>query len=70
MKTYKLTAKQNAKRRTRARYNHWRHNAPKSYREIFNWEFEAQCKQTLIKIKQGRETEFPVWVKNANYSYW
>lgn len=70
MKTYKLTAKQNAKRRTRARYANWTHNAPKSYRLPFIKEWKAKCRSTMQKINQGREAEFPPFTKDANWWYW
>lgn len=64
-KFYNFTEKQKRKDRTVNR-----DLPPACYRQIFNDEFDAKCKQTLIKILQGREVEFPVFVKNIGWYYW
>lgn len=64
-KFYNFTEKQKRKDRTVKR-----DLPPASYRQIFNDEFDAKCKQTLIKILQGKKIEFPIFVKNIGWYYW
>ncbi len=64
-KFYNFTEKQKRKDRTVNR------DLPSaSYRKEFNDEFKAKRKQALIKILQGRDTEFPIFVKDIGWYYW
>jgi len=64
-KFYNFTEKQIRKDRTVKR-----DLPPASFRKIFNDEFDAKCKQALIKILQGKEVEFPKLVKDLGWYYW
>lgn len=64
-KFYNFTEKQKRKDRTVSR------DLPSaSFRKDFNDEYKAKRKQALIKILQGKEVEFPIFVKNIGWYYW
>lgn len=67
-KFYNFTKKQKQRDRTKNGKQNW--NAPSWYRKMFNDELKAQQKQTLRKILQGREVEFPVFKRNVRWYYW
>lgn len=66
-KFYALTEKQKRKDR---RHKGWRWSVPKFYRQMFNDEFDAKCKQAMVNVLKGKEVEFPVFVKDIRYFYW
>lgn len=64
-KFYNFTDKQKRKDRSVKR-----DLPPASYRKPYNDEFDAQCKVALSKIRQGKEAEFPRFVKCVGWYYW
>jgi hypothetical protein len=63
-KFHDLTQKQKRKDRSVKR-----DSPPAYYRKMFNDELNAKAKQVLIKILNGKEIEFPIFVKNVRWWY-